>query len=156
MDFLPLEKARYARSKIAAYEFTTLEAIPGLMEYKHARIMLIDLPGIIRGASEGKGFGKRILSVAKTADLILIMLDIWNLPHMQYRMILKELHAIGIRLDRFPPLISISKLKSGGISLNSTVPLSHLDTDLARSIMKEFRIINAQIIALEIVHIFLQ
>jgi len=117
------------------------------MEYKHARIMLIDLPGIIRGASEGKGFGKRILSVAKTADLILIMLDIWNLPHMQYRMILKELHAIGIRLDRFPPLISISKLKSGGISLNSTVPLSHLDTDLARSIMKEFRIINAQIIA---------
>ena len=51
-----LNKLTNAKSKIAAYEFTTLDAIPGLMEYKHARIMVIDLPGIIKGASKGKGF----------------------------------------------------------------------------------------------------
>ena len=98
-----LNKLTNATSKVAAYDFTTLDAIPGLMEYKHARIMIIDLPGIIKGAADGKGFGRRVLSVAKTSNLVLIMLDIWNNPHLQYRMILEELYNVGIRLDRFPP-----------------------------------------------------
>jgi len=142
-----LNKLTNATSRVAAYEFTTLDAIPGLMEYKHAKIMIIDLPGIIKGASEGKGFGKRVLSVAKSSNLILIMLDIWNNPLIQYKMILEELYNVGIRLDRFPPLIRMSPLKSGGISLNSTVELRSIDLDMAKSICKEFRIINAQIIA---------
>jgi len=142
-----LNKLTNANSKVAAYEFTTLDAIPGLMEYKHAKIMIIDLPGIIKGAAEGKGFGRRVLSVAKTSNLILIMLDIWNNPHIQYRMIMDELYNVGIRLDRFPPLIRMSLLKSGGISLSSTVELKSIDLEMAKSICKEFRVINAQIIA---------
>ncbi|MFX1295331.1 MAG: OBG GTPase family GTP-binding protein [Promethearchaeota archaeon] len=141
-----LNKLTNASSKIAAYEFTTLDAIPGLMEYKHARIMIIDLPGIIKGASKGKGLGRRILAVAKTSNLIIIMLDIWNQPYLQYHMILEELYNIGIRLDRFPPLISVSYLKSGGIALNSTVPLTDVNLEIVQEICREFRIINAQII----------
>ena len=139
-----LNKLTNAQSKIAAYEFTTLDAIPGLMEYKHARIMVIDLPGIIGGASKGKGMGKRILSVAKTANLILIMLDIWNQPHLHLEIIEKELYDVGIRLDQFPPLISIYKTQQGGVALTTTVtPLNYIDEDLVKSIFKEFRIINA-------------
>lgn len=136
-----------ANSKIAAYAFTTLDAIPGLMQYKDARIMVIDLPGIIKDASRGKGFGKRVLSVAKTSNLILILLDIWALPHLQYATILEELYNTGVRLDRYPPLISLTLLKSGGIALNSTVPLTHIDALMARDIAHEFKIGNAQIIA---------
>lgn len=142
-----LNKITNANSKVAAYEFTTLDAIPGLMEYKHARIMVIDLPGIIKGASDGKGLGKRILAVAKTSNLILIMLDIWNLPSFQLKTILDELFNIGVRLDRFPPLISISYLKSGGIALNSTVRLTNLTLDMARGICQEFKVVNALIVA---------
>ena len=142
-----LNKVTNAKSKVAAYEFTTLDAIPGLMEHKHARIMIIDLPGIIKDASKGKGFGRRILAVAKTSNLILIMLDIWNMPYLQYKIILDELYNIGIRLDRFPPLISISYLKSGGLSLASTVPLTGLTLEMARGICKEFKIVNALIVA---------
>jgi len=136
-----------ANSKVAAYAFTTLDAIPGLMEYKQARIMVIDLPGIIKDASRGKGFGKRVLSVAKTANLVLILLDIWALPNLQYHTIMEELYNTGVRLDRYPPLISVSLLKSGGFALNSTVALTHLDVDMARDIAREFKVVNAQIIA---------
>jgi len=136
-----------ANSKVAAYAFTTLDAIPGLMEYKQARIMVIDLPGIIKDASRGKGFGKRVLSVAKTANLILILLDIWALPNLQYHIIMEELYNTGIRLDRYPPLISVTLLKSGGFALNSTVPLTHLDVNMARDIAREFKVVNAQVIA---------
>ena len=64
-----------AESKVGAYQFTTLDIVPGVMEHKNAKIQVFDIPGIITGASSGKGRGKEILSVARTADLILVVLD---------------------------------------------------------------------------------
>ncbi len=42
-------------SEAASYEFTTLTAIPGTLHYRGARIQIVDLPGIIEGAKDGKG-----------------------------------------------------------------------------------------------------
>ena len=68
-------------SESAAYEFTTLTAIPGKIQYEGATIQLLDLPGIIEGAAQGKGRGRQVVAVAKTADLILIMLDATKVGH---------------------------------------------------------------------------
>ena len=70
-----------AESKVGAYQFTTLDIVPGVMEHKNAKIQVFDIPGIITGASSGKGRGKEILSVARTADLILVVLDTLNPQH---------------------------------------------------------------------------
>ena len=43
------------KSEVAAYEFTTLTCIPGIIHYNDAKIQLLDLPGIIEGAAEGRG-----------------------------------------------------------------------------------------------------
>jgi len=48
------------KSEQAAYEFTTLTCIPGVIYHKDCRIQLLDLPGIIEGASEGKGRGRQV------------------------------------------------------------------------------------------------
>lgn len=48
------------QSVAASYEFTTLTCIPGVIEYKGANIQLLDLPGIIEGASQGKGRGRQV------------------------------------------------------------------------------------------------
>lgn len=47
-------------SEAAAYEFTTLTCIPGVIHYNESKIQLLDLPGIIEGASEGKGRGRQV------------------------------------------------------------------------------------------------
>jgi len=59
---------------VAAYDFTTIRAIPGMMDIEQAKIQLIDLPGIILGAAVGKGRGKEVLAAARSADLVLIIL----------------------------------------------------------------------------------
>ena len=47
-------------SEAASYEFTTLTCIPGVIHYNDTKIQLLDLPGIIEGASEGKGRGRQV------------------------------------------------------------------------------------------------
>ena len=46
---------------MAAYEFTTLTTVPGCIKYKGAKVQLLDLPGIIEGAKDGKGRGRQVI-----------------------------------------------------------------------------------------------
>ena len=62
-------------SEAASYEFTTLTCIPGMIYHRGARIQLLDLPGIIEGAKDGKGRGKQVIAVARTCSCIIIVLD---------------------------------------------------------------------------------
>lgn len=99
-----LSKVTKTRSEVASYAFTTLTAIPGVLEYGGAEIQLLDLPGIIEGAAEGKGRGRQVISAAKTSDLILMVLDATKKAE-QRALLEAELEAVGIRLNRRPPYV---------------------------------------------------
>ena len=47
----------------------------GVIHYNDAKIQLLDLPGVIEGASQGKGKGRQVIAVCKSADLLLMVLD---------------------------------------------------------------------------------
>lgn len=135
-----LNKLTHAQSKVAAYDFTTLEVIPGMMDYQGAKIQIFDVPGIIAGAAKGKGRGKEILSVAKVADLLILIADVFN--YSQLEQIKTELHEAGVRPNRKAPEIIINKKLKGGIRVIS----SFLDPQTVAEIAKEFRLTNAEII----------
>ena len=48
-------------SEAAAYEFTTLTCIPGMISYRQCKMQLLDLPGIIGGAAQGIGRGRQVI-----------------------------------------------------------------------------------------------
>jgi uncharacterized protein len=131
-----------AKSRVASYQFTTLTAVPGMLHYRGAKIQLLDLPGIIEGASAGKGFGKRVFSVARSADLVLIVLDVFQPHHLS--VLKKELAEGGIRLDEQPPNILIEKTSSGGISINAQVPIKASER-LIKEIMRLYGLHNSRL-----------
>ena len=75
---------------------------------------MLDLPGIIEGAAYGRGRGRQVVACAKTADLILIVLDAAKEQIKNHKEILeKELYLVGIRLNQKPPKITYTKKKTG-------------------------------------------
>ena len=131
-------------SEAAAYEFTTLTSVPGQVVYNGAPLQMIDLPGIIEGAKDGRGRGRQVIAVAKTCHLILIVLDV-NKPLTDKRVIESELEGFGIRLNKEPQNISFKKKDKGGLNVTSTVPLTHMDHDEIKAVMAEYRINSADI-----------
>lgn len=103
-------------SEAADYEFTTLTCIPGVYKYKGSKVQLLDLPGIIEGAKDGKGRGKQVIGVARTCSLILIVLDAMK-PMTHKRIIERELEGFGIRLNKKPPEIYLKKKDKGGVNI---------------------------------------
>lgn len=132
-------------SEANAYEFTTLTCIPGVIEHRGAEIQLLDLPGIIEGASKGKGRGRQVIAVARTADLVLMMLDAGK-GDVQKELLTKELEAVGIRLNQRKPNISFKQTSAGGIRFNSSVKLTKIDSDMVHRILKSYKMHNADVL----------
>lgn len=131
-------------SEVAAYEFTTLTTVPGCIKYKGAKIQLLDLPGIIEGAKDGKGRGRQVIAVARTCNLIFMVLDVLKPLHHK-KLLEHELEGFGIRLNQKPPNINYRRKDKGGINLNATVAQSELDLDTVKTILSEYKIHNADI-----------
>uniref|UniRef100_V5HL52 Putative gtp-binding protein drg2 odn superfamily n=1 Tax=Ixodes ricinus TaxID=34613 RepID=V5HL52_IXORI len=131
-------------SEVAAYEFTTLTTVPGVIKYKGAKIQLLDLPGIIEGAKDGKGRGRQVIAVARTCSLIFIVLDVLK-PLQHKRILEREVEGFGIRLNKEPPAISLRRKDKGGINLQMLVSQSELDADTVKTILSEYKIHNADV-----------
>lgn len=131
-------------SEVASYEFTTLTCIPGVIHYKGSKLQILDLPGIIEGAKDGKGRGRQVIAVARTCNVILIVLDV--IKRLHHKLLIEhELEGFGIRLNKKPANISFRRKEKGGINFTSTVPTTHLDADTVKTILSEYKIHNADV-----------
>lgn len=132
-------------SESASYEFTTLTCIPGVIEYNGASIQLLDLPGIIEGAAQGKGRGRQVIAVARTSDLVVMMLDATK-KDVQKELLEYELETVGIRLNKRRPHIYFKQKATGGIKFNSTINLTKCDEKMVYTILHEYKIFNCEIV----------
>ena len=131
------------QSAVAAYNFTTLTVVPGALEHKGAKIQILDIPGLIAGAAMGKGRGKEVIGVVRSADIIIILVDVYNQQHVD--VLIKELHDAGIRINVPKPDITIKKTSHGGVRL-SAVGTLNLDIGEVRSILAESKMMNADVL----------
>ena len=100
-----------ARPKIADYPFTTMEPQLGIVSYRDYRsFVMADIPGIIEGASEGKGLGLRFLRHIERNAVLLFMVPA-DAPDIvaEYEILLKELRQFNPQLVDKHRILAISK-----------------------------------------------
>lgn len=100
-----------ARPKIADYPFTTMEPQLGIVEYRGGRsFVMADIPGIIEGASEGKGLGLRFLRhIERNAVLLFMVPADADDIHREYEILAAELEKFNPQLADKPRVLAISK-----------------------------------------------
>lgn len=100
-----------ARPKIANYPFTTLEPSLGIVEYRNRQsFVMADIPGIIEGASEGKGLGLRFLRHIERNSLLLFMIpaDADDIRH-EYEVLLGELRNFNSEMLDKHRVLAVTK-----------------------------------------------
>lgn len=138
-------KLTNTKSESSNYGFTTLICISGNLSINDCKIQLLDLPGIIEGAKNGRGKGKQVIGVARTCDILLIILDS-SKPLTHKNIIKRELEGFGIRLNKNCPKINIKKTTGGGIQLIKIVKQTKLKDNIIISICKEYKYFNCELI----------
>ncbi|KAG6335533.1 hypothetical protein ID866_3563 [Astraeus odoratus] len=156
-----MSKLTGTHSEVSEIDFTTLTTVPGTLKVHGAPIQILDLPGIIEGANDGRGRGRQgeyliyychyftnsrstVIAVARTCNLIFIVLDVLK-PLGDKKIIEGELEAFGIRLNKKPPAISVRKKDKGGIAVTNTVPLTNIDQDEIKAVLSEYKLSNADV-----------
>jgi ribosome-interacting GTPase 1 len=137
-----INKLTNAQSKVAPYAFTTVSVIPGMTYYRGAKLQILDVPGLIEGAEEGKGRGREVLSVTRGADLIIVMTDVDRLDALEN--LENALMRNGIRPNQSPPNILIDKKLHGGLIIHSNIQ-QELSAETIKSVATEMGIKNAEI-----------
>lgn len=100
-----------ARPKIANYPFTTLEPSLGIVSYRDGKsFVMADIPGIIEGASEGKGIGLRFLRHIERNSILLFMVDCesQNITGA-YKMLLNELKQFNPEILNKKRILAVTK-----------------------------------------------
>ena len=106
-----LSSVSAARPKIADYPFTTMEPQLGIVSYRDSRsFVMADIPGIIEGASDGKGLGLRFLRhIERNAVLLFMVPADSNDIAADYEILLNELAHFNPQLMDKPRILAISK-----------------------------------------------
>ncbi len=133
----------HAESEIGHFDFTTLSVVPGTLKHRGANIQMLDLPGLIAGASKGKGRGREVLAVVRTADMILLLVDVYR---PEANILIRELHTAGLRLNEREADIVITPRNRGGINVRSTVKLTILDDELVTAMVRAYGLVNADVV----------
>jgi GTP-binding protein len=101
-----------AKPKIADYPFTTLEPNLGIVRYQdYKSFVMADIPGIIEGASEGKGLGLKFLKHIERTKVLAILLPATSLDLKgEYNILMNELKTFSSTLAEKPKVVVISKM----------------------------------------------
>ncbi len=128
--------------EIADYPMTTRKAVPGMMVYEDVEMQVVELPAILTETFEETSIAYKSLSIAKNADLIMVVLDASNRPLEQFRKIVEMLEDVGIALKKAQTKVILEKKDSGGIRF-VTFGKFHGTVDDVKKLLESVGIRNA-------------
>lgn len=111
-----------AHPKVAAYPFTTTGPILGVVQGRHKKFVVADIPGLIPGAAEGRGLGVKFLKHIERTRILIHLIDMPGFdgrdPLEDYKNINLELKKYGKSVSRKPQIICANKMDLPGAEKN--------------------------------------
>ena len=111
-----------AHPKIAAYPFTTKSPVLGAVNHFDGAFIVADIPGLIRGSSEGRGLGDKFLRHIERTRIIIHLVDISGFegrdPVEDYKIINRELRNYSEEVYKKPQIIALNKMDLEGADSN--------------------------------------
>jgi len=95
-----LKKLSSIQIKVADYAFTTLKPIPAAVDFGGAIVQIVEIPGLLEGASDGRGGGKAMLAAARNADYLVLMASA-DTPVRKTEAVYKEMGLAGLPRPKF-------------------------------------------------------
>lgn len=123
-----LARLSNARPEIANYPFTTLTPNLGVVDIdKSTSVLMADIPGLIEGASEGKGLGHEFLRHIERTAVIVHLIDAYQDDvAAAYTTIKKELASYAVDLSTRPEIVALNKIEG-------------LDADIIKDLQKQLK-----------------
>jgi len=97
--------------EVASWPFATRVPTPGMMPYEDVQLQLVEAPPLVEGSSEGRNDGFQVLSIARNADGLIIVVDLADDPVVNYLMVARELE--NSRILTFEPDGEVEITKRG-------------------------------------------
>ena len=133
-----------AKPEISPIPFTTQKPIPGMLPYEDIQFQLVEAPAIVEGAAEGRMNGTKILSLARNADGLIVMVDLAEDPVNQFNMISSELEKAGISIEKPEGSVEIVKRSySAGIQIIGGGKLINCTYEDIKRLLNSYRIVSA-------------
>jgi len=133
-----------ATPDVASYPFATRTPMPGMLPFEDIQFQLVEAPPIVEGASEGRADGFQILSHARNADGIIIMVDLTDDPVGQFLMVADELEKSRILIAEPRGEVEIQRRGRGSdIQFIWEGELENCTTDEVVSLLREYKIRSA-------------
>ena len=104
-----------SKAKIGDYEFTTITPNLGILNNSNFKLTICDLPGLIKGASEGVGMGKKVLKHLRNTKIIVYLLDPLNEKYSlddQISLLFHEIEEFDRSLCKIPVVKVVNKSES--------------------------------------------
>ena len=128
-----------AKAKVDNYPFTTLVPQLGMLSIGNKDLVIADIPGLIEGASEGKGLGEKFLAHIERCNILLHLVDLSSAHPMEdYKIVRNELQLYGNEVASKTELIVLTKADTvNEITINNIISTFKTETD------KEIFVISA-------------
>jgi len=133
-----------AKTEVSDYPYTTLEPVPGMLQFEDLQFQVVEAPAVIEGAADGESWGLQTLGLARNADGLILMVDLSKDALKQLTMILNQLEKARILTQKPRARVEIER-KHVGAGLRIIVVGKLVDCNLrdVEGLLKGYRILDA-------------
>jgi uncharacterized protein len=133
-----------AKVEVSPVPFTSHEPVPSIMTYKDIRFQIVEAPAMIEGSADGKLWGMATIGSARSADGIILMVDLSENPITQLNLLLDELEKSRVMLNRPKGRIDIDR-RHAGVALRIILVGKLIDCTMkeVEELLRSYRINDA-------------